>query len=208
MIFGPGSRRDKRGLGLACVLTVVAMAPPALAADPVSSPPAKAYIGEFCAPIAIGDSGTGALMQHLGQWEMKAGSEEDAYQARPQDADAPGQLFRFPDKAAPTAFIDRRRGVCTLVYPSQRTPAAVSDELASETLPVNGKAAPVAWRRVRKIGFGPPGPIRWFLKVGDSPNFGLCTAIFEDLRLKDGSPATLVRVSACRLTQDETTADG
>ena len=189
-------------------LAVASLLALAGAADPSSPPISKAYVGEFCAPIAIGDAGTGSLMQHLSQWEMKAGSEEDAYQARPQDADAPGQLFRFPAKDAPTAFIDRRRGICTLVYSFARTPPAVANELATETLPVTDKAPPAPWRRVKKIGFGPPGPIRYFLKVGESPGFGLCTAIFEDLRLKDGSPATLVRVSACRLAPDEMIADG
>jgi hypothetical protein len=197
-------------LGLAAILAVMlgaASAPPSLgAADPALA--SKAYIGQFCGPIALSDSSTGSLMQQLGQWDMKAGTEADAYAARPQDADAPGQLFRFPDKDAPTVFVDRRRGVCTLVYPSQRTPPAIVGELATEKLPVNTGAPPVGWRRVKKIGFGPPGPIRYFLKVGEGQSFGLCTAIFEDLRLKDGSPATMVRVSACRLAPDEMIADG
>ncbi len=181
-------------------LALAAGAPPPVAP--------KAYLGEFCGPVALSDSGTGELMQHLSQWNVRAQSDAAAYTARPQDADAPGQLFRFPDKDAPAAFIDRRRGVCTLVYPSDRTPAAVTSELASETLPVGPKNRPSPWRRVKKTSFGPPGPIRYFLKVGDTDGFGLCTTIFEDLRLKDGSPATLVRVSACRLNKDEMIADG
>ncbi len=178
------------------------------AATDVQPPALKAYLGEFCGPIALSDSGTRSLMQHLTDWDAKAASDADAYAARPEDADAPGQLFRLPAADAPTAFIDRRRGVCTLVYPSQRTPAAVLQELSTEKLPVNPKGPPVAWSKVKKISFGPPGPIRWFLKVGESEGFGLCTTIFEDLRLKDGSPATLVRVSACRLAKDEMIADG
>jgi hypothetical protein len=172
------------------------------------APAPKAYVGEFCGPIALSDEGAGSLMQHLAQWDGRPASDTDAYAARPVDGDAPGQLFRFSDPAAPAAFIDRRRGVCTLVYPTARTPAAVNLELSTEALPVNGKGPPSPWRRVNRVHFGPPGPIRYFLKVGESEGFGLCTTIFEDLRLKDGSPATMVRVSTCRLGPDETLDNG
>jgi hypothetical protein len=195
--------------GLALALTVGAAfaAEPPVASTPAPAP--KAYVGAFCGPIALSsDEGAGTLMQQLAQWDGRPASDTDAYNARPVDGDAPGQLFRFSDPAAPAAFIDRRRGVCTLVYPGARTPAAVNLELSVETLPVNGKGAPSPWRRVNRVHFGPPGPIRYFLKVGESEGFGLCTTIFEDLRLKDGSPATMVRVSTCRLGPDETLDHG
>ena len=81
-----------------------------------AAPVPKAYVGEFCGPIGLSDEGAGSLMQHLAQWDGHPASDTDAYAARPVDGDAPGQLFRFSDPAAPAAFIDRRRGVCTLVY--------------------------------------------------------------------------------------------
>ncbi len=190
------------GLGLALA------AGAAFAADAPGSSTPKAFIGAFCGPIALSDEGAGALMQRLSQWDAKAASSTEADAARPVDADAPGQLFRFGIPAAPAVFIDRRRGACTLVYPGAKTPETVTQELAIEALPVNGKDAPSAWRRVNRLHFGPPGPIRYFLKVGESQGFGLCTTIFEDLRLKDGSPATLVRVSTCRLGPDETIDNG
>jgi hypothetical protein len=122
---------------------------------------------------------------------------------RPEDTDAPGQLFRFSDPAAPQALIDRRRSVCTLIYPGARTSPAVLDELATGKLPLGDKDAPSPWRKVIVHRFGPPGPIRYFLKVGEGGSYGLCSTIFEDLRLRDNSPATMVRVSACRLGPDE-----
>ena len=179
-----------------------------LSAEVSATPAPKAYIGAFCGPIALSDEGAGSLMQQLSQWAARPASETEADAARPVDADAPGQLFRFDIPGAPTAFIDRRRGACTLVYPTARTPETVTQELAVETLPVNGKDAPSAWHRVNHVHFGPPGPLRWFLKVGESEGFGLCTTIFEDLRLKDGSPATMVRVSTCRLAPDEKLDNG
>jgi hypothetical protein len=188
--------------GVALALTAGA----AFAADAPAA--AKPYVGEFCGPIALSSDGATALIQQLNQWEAKAASDTAADAARPQDADAPGQLFHFPDPAAPAAFVDRRRGVCTLVYPEARMPDRVVHELAAETLPVNGNGPPSAWRRTSRAHFGPPGPIRYFLKVGESEGFGLCTTIFEDLRLKDGSPATMVRVTTCRLAQDEKLDNG
>jgi hypothetical protein len=212
--LGPGLRRDERKIGLKLNYTVrifLGLAAAnclhgaALAAD---APAPKAYVGAFCGPIALSNDGTTSLMAQLTQWEAKGASDVDADAARPQDAEAPGQFFRFPDPAAPAAFVDRRRGVCTLVYPTPRTPDAVAQELATEKLPVNGNNPPSPWRKTSRVHFGPPGPIRYFLKVGESEGFGLCTTIFEDLRLKDGSPATMVRVSTCRLAPDEKLDNG
>lgn len=179
-----------------------------LAAALSTSANAKPYVSDFCGPIALSDEGTSSLMEQLQRWDAKAAPAVDADAARPTDAEAPGQLFRFSDPAAPVAFVDRRRGVCTLVYPTAKTPDVVAHELAVETLPVNGKNPPSPWRHTTRARFGPPGPIRYFMKVGDSPNFGLCTAIFEDLRLRDGSPATMVRVTTCRLGPDEKLDNG
>jgi hypothetical protein len=184
----------------------------AFAADPPATTPAanppKAYVTEFCGPIALADEGGTALMQQLAAWSGHAAPEGEADAARPVDADAPGQLFRFADKAAPPVFVERRRGVCSLIYPTAHIPDAVARELATEALPVNGKAPASTWRRARRSKFGPPGPLRYFLKVGESEGFGLCSTIFEDLRLRDGSPATMVRVTTCRLGPDEKLDNG
>ena len=190
--------------GAALVLTAGA----AFAADtPVSNAP-KAYVGAFCGPIALASDGTTSLMQQLGQWDARGASDTAADAARPQDAEAPGQLFRFPDAAAPAAFVDRRRGVCSLIYSGAKMSDAVTHELAVEALPVNATGPASVWRRVNRVHYGPPGPIRYFLKVGEGEGFGLCSTIFEDLRLKDGSPATMVRVSTCRLGPDEKLDNG
>jgi hypothetical protein len=178
----------------------------ALAQTPPSAP--NRYIGEFCGPIVLNDGDAASLKANLVRWSVKAGDEADADAARPQDADAPGQLFRFPDPSAPTAFIERRRGTCTLIYPGAKAPAAVMDEMATEALPVNPSGPPIPWRKVTRVHFGPPLPPRYFLKVGEEDDFGLCTTLFEDLRLKDGSPATMARVTTCRLLPDEKLDNG
>jgi hypothetical protein len=181
------------------------------AASPATPAPdarPKLYVGEFCGPIALSDSGTDGLMQHLNHWDAKGQSDTLADAVRPQDSDAPGQLFRFPDLAAPFTFVDRRRGVCSLIYPTARAPDAVLSEMATEALPIGDKGAAARWRKVSRSRFGPPGPLRYFLKVGENEGFGLCTTIFEDLRLRNGSPVTMVRVSTCRLGPDEKLDNG
>ena len=177
------------------------------AAGAAGAPPQKDYVGAFCAPVVLGD-GTSALMEHLSQWEAKPAPDALADAARPEDADAPGQLFQLPGASAPAAFLDRRRGGCVLVFSSARTPPEVTEELSTETLPVGDKGVASSWRKISRPRFGPPGPARFFMKVGESDGFGLCSVIYEDLRLKDGSPATMVKVSACHLRPNETLDNG
>jgi hypothetical protein len=117
-------------------------------------------------------------------------------------------LFRFLDAAAPAAFIDRRRGVCSLVYHMGSTPDGVIAELREHTLPLGDRGAASAWKRVTRARARPNDPPTYFLKVGEGESFGLCTTLFEDLRFQDNSPATMVRVSTCRLGQDEKTDNG
>jgi len=207
--------RGSKVLLAASALALVAGA--AFAADAPAAPAAasspaggelKAYVTAFCGPVAASDAGMGDLMQHLSKWEARGASETRAETARPQDSDAPGQLFLFKDADAPTAFIDRRRGVCSLVYAGPRTPDVVLLEMASESLPTGEKGGPSRWRHVTRTRFGPPGPLRYFLKIGENEGFGLCSTIFEDLRLRDGSPVTMVRVSTCRLGPDEKLDNG
>ena len=204
--------RGSKVLLAASALALIAGA--AFAADPPApAAPAlggdqKAYVTEFCGPVAASDAGMGDLMQHLSQWEARGASETRAEAARPQDSDAPGQLFLFREAGSPSAFIDRRRGVCSLVYAGPHTPDAVLLEMARESLPTGERGGLSHWRHVTRNKFGPPGPLRYFLKIGENEGFGLCSTIFEDLRLRYGSPATMVRVSTCRLGPDEKLDNG
>jgi hypothetical protein len=183
----------------------------AQAPSPAASPPAgpRPYVSAFCAPIAMSEADPAHLRQHLTYWDARLEADNQASAFRPQDADAPGQMVVFPDdKAAPHAFIERRRGTCSLVYPGAKAPAALLDDLRTNKIPVGPKLPPVAWRTVSSKRVGPPGPIRYFLPASDDGRFGLCATIFEDLRLHDGQAATLVRVETCRLRDDETIDNG
>jgi hypothetical protein len=179
-----------------------------LAATGGAAQPSQAYVGGFCGPVALSDQGTAALKDHLDQWRAKPLSDAEADVARPADVTAPGQLFRLPGAGAPAVFIDRRKGACSLVFSGARVPPAVLEELATETLPVGEKGAPSAWRKVVRPPVGPPRPPRYFLKVGETEGFGLCSTLYEDLRLRDGAPATLVAVGVCHLLPSEKLDNG
>jgi len=177
--------------------------------SPQPSPqPSQGYLGGFCGPIVLGESDEGALMNHLASWGARPVSDAEADAARPEDIDLPGQLFRFSRAGAPAAFIERRREECALVFHGAATPAAVLDELNTETLPVGDHGARQAWRRVSRTRFGPPTAPKYFIKVGDGDGFGLCSVLYEDLRLRDGTAATVAKVSVCRLLKDEKTDNG
>ncbi len=173
-----------------------------------ASPPSQAYVGHLCAPVALSEPGAEALRSRLSVFAARPRPDAEADAERPTDADAPGQLFRLPGPTAPSVFIDRRRGACSLVFGGATVPASVSEEFATETLPVGDKDALVPWRRIRPPRSGRPGPRRYFLKVGDGAGFGVCSAVREDLRLPDGRPVTLVTVTTCRLQPDEATDNG
>jgi hypothetical protein len=181
-----------------------------LQAPPAAPAKAHAYISEFCAPITLQEPDTGRLRQHYGDWGAHPASDEQARPYRPQDAEAAGQMVTFDDKDAPHIFVERRTGTCSLIYPQAHTPAVALEDLKTSTLPINGaRAQPVSWRLVITKRFGRPGPIRYFLPVGeDGGRFGLCATLFEDLRLNDATPATMVRVTTCRLSGDETLDNG
>jgi hypothetical protein len=180
----------------------------ALLALAATAPVNETYVGGLCGPVALAEPGTEALKSRLAAFSARPRPDAEADAERPLDVDAPGQLFQLPGADAPAVFIDRRRGACSLVYASATAPAPLLSELATETLPVGDKDAQVPWRRVRPPRSGPPGPKRYFLKVGESAGYGLCSAIREDLRLPDGRPATLVTVTACRLPPDEAFDNG
>jgi len=179
----------------------------ALQAAPVeaASPP-KQYVTRFCTPIAMSDAGAGALRQHYVDWGAKLSTDAESAAYRPADVDAPGQMVSFTeDKDAPHAFVDRRRGACSLVYAGAHASPDLTSDLQTGGI-ILGKQGdkPTFWKRINTKRVGPPGPIRYFLPANDEGRFGLCATLFEDLRLHDETPATLVRVETCRIASDET----
>lgn len=174
---------------------------------PVAEAP-KAYVSRFCAPIVMAEPDPGPLRQHYADWGAHLTTDDAASAYRPADVDAPGQMVSFDDKAAPHVFIDRRRGMCSLVYAGAKTPAAAMEDFHKSGIVLHQGAQPTPWRLVTTKRFGKPGPIRYFLPASDDGRFGLCATLFEDLRLHDETPATLVRMETCRLGDQETIDNG
>ncbi len=172
------------------------------------APQPKPYVSRFCASVALNDVDPGLLRQLYNDWGAHSASDVKAQAFRPDDPETPGQMAVFADPDAPKAFIEPRRGMCSLVYTSQHTPPAVIAEFRTATIPVHKGAPPVPWKRLASKRLGGGGPIRYFLPTGDDGHFGLCAAIYDDLRLHDADPATLVRVQTCRLGDDETFDNG
>lgn len=190
-------------MGAAAFTAALLLQAGAVAADTAPAP--RQYVSGFCAPIVMSDADTGPLKQHYSDWGAKTASEEAAQAFRPQDADAPGQMVSFPAADAPHAFVERRHGACSLVYPGAHATPALIDELKTATLSLGGpNARPGGWRRISTKRVGRPGPIRYFLAASEEARFGLCATLFEDLRLHDETAATLVRVDTCRIGADDT----
>ena len=175
---------------------------------PTSASQPKPYISRFCASIALNDVDPGMLRQLYSDWGAHSAGDEKAQAFRPDDPDVPGQMAEFADRDAPKAFIEPRRGMCSLVYTTPHAPAAVASEFGSATIPLRKGASPTPWKRLASKRLGGGGPIRYFLPTSDDGHFGLCAAIYDDLRLHDAAPATLVRVQTCRLGGDETFDNG
>jgi hypothetical protein len=185
----------------ALALLAALQAAPATAAGQSLPPEPKAYITRFCAPIAISEPDGAVLRQHYADWSARMAGEDQAQAFRPQDADVPGQMVSFDAPGAPHAFVDRRRGMCSLIYTSAHTPDSVIADLHGG---LNLAGHDVQWRQVTTKRVGRPGPIRYFMPGSDDGRFGLCATLFEDLRLHDATPATMVRVETCRLGPDDT----
>jgi hypothetical protein len=117
-------------------------------------------------------------------------------------------MTTFAAPGSPKAFVEPRGGMCSLVYPVARAPDAVMDEFKSATIPLHQGAPSTAWAHVANKRLGGHGPLRYFLPTSDDGRFGLCAAIFEDVRLHDATPATVVRVQSCRLSKDEIIDNG
>jgi len=178
--------------------------------DPATppGPQLKPYISRFCASIALNDVDPGLLRQLYSDWGAHSAGDEKAQAFRPDDPETPGQMAEFADKDAPKAFIEARRGMCSLVYTTPHVPPAVFAELRTMAIPLHKGASPTPWKRLASKRLGGGGPIRYFLPTSDEGHFGLCATIYDDLRLHDAAPATLVRVQTCRLGDDETFDNG
>jgi hypothetical protein len=190
----------------------ICAAPPAHSAQepaglPAAAPP-KLYISRFCASVALNDVDPVLLRQLYSDWGARSVGDVRAQAFRPDDPEAPGQMAEFADKDAPKAFIEPRRGMCSLVYTRQHAPPAVIAEFRTATIPVHKGAAPSGWKRLASKRLGGGGPTRYFLPTSDDGHFGLCGVIYDDLRLHDAAPATLVRIQTCRLGDDETFDNG
>ena len=180
------------------LLAAVAAAQPAEAA----SPPPTAYVSGFCAYVAMSTADPAQIRRLYA--EVGARPEPDTVAAgyKPEDTPVVGQMVSFAADGSPKAFVERRSGACQLVYPTAHVPDALTADLAGGVHMSATRVAP--WKRVDARKVGRPGPMRYFLPASDDPKFGLCATLFEDLRLHDASPATLVRVETCRLRADDT----
>lgn len=172
------------------------------------APPAGGYVESLCAPFVLNDESESALEADLRRWGARPTGDAEADAGRPDDVPVSGQMFKLSDPDAPHLFLDRRRGACALVFSGAKAPEAVVREFSGGKLAVGDHGAPSPWRRVRSQRPGAPGPDRYFLKVGDREGFGLCGSVAEDLRFRDGRPATLVTVGVCRLRPTEALDNG
>ena len=153
--------------------------------------------------MALNDVDPSLLRQLYSDWDARPASDVKAQAFRPDEQDTPGQMAIFADPDAPKVFIEPRRAACSLVYPTAHPPAVVLDELKTATIPLHKGGRPTPWSRLANKRLGGGGPVRYFLPTSEDGRFGLCAVIYEDLRLHDASPATLVQVQTCRLGDDE-----
>jgi len=182
----------------------------AAAAPPPAPSDASAhyYATRFCASVALNDVSPGLLRKLYVDWDAKSVSDVDAQAFRPDDMDTPGQMAAFAKPDAPKAFVEPRGGLCSLVYLTAHLPDQAVDEFKTATLTLRPGTPGAPWGHVVNKRLGGHGPIRYFLPTSDDGRFGLCAAIFEDMRLHDTSPATVVRVQSCRLNKDDTIDNG
>lgn len=208
----PG-RRPFAGLTtLAAILVTAGAASSATAqrADDANQPTAgaHAYVDGFCLPIA-GGYVDDDYAKFLGDWHARPGSSNEAAEARPQDALAPGQFVHLPDPAAPAVIVEPRRDVCSLIWRQASVPIAALDELAKDKPPVGPKGAPTGWKRITPgPRVGPPRSPRFILLVGGATDRGVCAERLDDLRRHDGGVISMLQLAPCRLAAGETTADG
>jgi hypothetical protein len=204
MALGP----ETLATALAALLIGQAAAPTPAPAVPSAPDHARYYATRFCATVALNDVNPGLLRQLDVDWDARPVSDVEAQAFRPDDVDTPGQMTTFAAPDAPKAFIEPRGGMCSLVYPLAHAPEAAMDEFKSASIPLHKGAPPTPWSRVANKRLGGHGPLRYFLPTSDDGRSGLCAAIYDDVRLHDATPATVIRVQSCRLSKDETTDNG
>ena len=205
----PGDGRGAARLaGLIITASLLAGAP-SLAQTPADAPKADApatphdYVEGFCLPLAGGYVPDAEIARFLREWEGRPGSASGADGAGPVDAAAPGQRILFADKAAPTTFLESRRGVCSLIWPGSALPPSAMTALLEGRPAVGAKGGPVAWIKITPVYGKAPPPPKYILRIGGSEDRGVCAERREDLRLRDGAPVSMLQLSPCRLGPGE-----
>ena len=160
------------------------------------------YVEAFCLPLAGGYVPDLQIARFLREWKSRPGAASGS-DGRPVDADAPGQQVIFADKDAPTTFLETRRGVCSLIWPGAVLPAVAMRPLLEGRPPVGARSAPTAWIKIIPLYGKAPPPPKYLLRIGGSEDRGVCAERREDLRLRDGSPVSMLQLSPCRLGPGE-----
>lgn len=177
-------------------------------AEPAAAPQPRPYISRFCVSVALNDVTPGLLRELYSEWQARPASDEAANAYKPQDQLVTGQMAEFTEKDAPKAFVDARRDICTLVYPSATLPDGARQELKTATVPLRKGSKPTPFSMLTSKRLGGHGPLGYFVPTSEDGRFGVCATIYDDLRLHDASPATMVKVQTCRLGDDETYDNG
>ena len=190
-------------IALSLLASVGAAQTPAVAPNSDVPVAPRDYVEGFCLPLAGGYVPDAETPRFLREWDARPGSASGADGARPVDAPAPGQAILFADKAAPATVLETRRGVCSLIWPGATLPPAALSALVDGRPPVGAKGAPVAWIRITPVYGKAPPPPKYLLRIGGSEDRGVCAERREDLRLRDGSPVSMLQLSPCRLGPGE-----
>ena len=186
-------------LGAALCVALASVA----SAQNMPTPEQTPYINGFCLGVVAGSSGPEGLKERLQAFGGRPVSSGAVDAAKPVDVDISGQLFHFPEANAPVAFVEPRRGTCSLVYGAAQVPGAAMTEIQTGRLPVGPSNALVGWRPVAQYLAGRPRPPKFYLQFGEAGGYGVCAEINNDLRRRDQSPVSVVALYGCRIGTDE-----
>lgn len=175
----------------------------AVALQAASPTPPRPYVDGFCLPVAAGVADGDGYYKLIAAWGARPMTEAQADAAAPVDQPLAGQPFAFEDAAAPRAFVDLRHGDCALAYPGTAPAAAALAEIAGDRPATGDGGAPERWRPVSATYAGRPRPPRWFLQVGRAEGTGVCADALSDLRRRDGTAVSVLRLAPCKLGGDE-----